>query len=457
MKMEPHLETLLPQLELRVLHGPQAGSRLMLSVGDYVLGTDDECEVMLAGPRMAVMHAKLRFDGDQPSISPMDGPVLDSQGNEISGEFPLALGMPVELGGIWITVDEVDSPWPSTEALIPSPSPHPESSAAEDNSPMSPDTQIPIPAMTRDDEVQRRKALRLLSASMASLLALAIVGIVAALWLAGDAGNEVRKIAQPTAEDARAKELRQQLAKALPGRQMTVMTRAGGMPIITAYVADTAMANQLAELVRKHAGNAAMVVYVDTDLLERARILVLQFQGDGSRAMIEVQAVSNGIASIRGAVASTGTRDEVFDLLRGGVPGLRGFDATLKTADDLPALLTDRIASVGLAKKLQVVSEQPEFVLRGTLTDEDLQRWEALLVQFTTEFGRLLPIRATLAQLQRRPPVEIRTVIGGAMPFIVTAAGTRIGPGGNANGQTLLVVRDNEVIFDGAPRYRMPR
>jgi len=43
MKIEPHLESMLPQLELRVLFGPQSGSRLTLSPGDYLLGTDEDC------------------------------------------------------------------------------------------------------------------------------------------------------------------------------------------------------------------------------------------------------------------------------------------------------------------------------------------------------------------------------------------------------------------------------
>ena len=72
MKIEPNLETLLPQLELRVLHGPQAGSRLILFVGEYTLGTDDECEVMLAGPRLMGLHAKLKICLLYTSPSPRD-------------------------------------------------------------------------------------------------------------------------------------------------------------------------------------------------------------------------------------------------------------------------------------------------------------------------------------------------------------------------------------------------
>ena len=188
MKIEPQLEVLLPQLELRVLHGPQAGSRLTLSVGEYMLGTDDDCEVMLAGPRLMGVHAKLRIDTDAASISPIDGTVLDGHGKAISQDTPLALGMPVEIGGIWVSVDEVDAPWPSTETLIPQPvvTPLPESSDQNELS-----TAAPSHELTADQDVDAQRARvharRILIVSLAGLAMMGIVGIAGTLWLSQQA------------------------------------------------------------------------------------------------------------------------------------------------------------------------------------------------------------------------------------------------------------------------------
>jgi hypothetical protein len=43
------------------------------------------------------------------------------------------------------------------------------------------------------------------------------------------------------------------------------------------------------------------------------------------------------------------------------------------------------------------------------------------------------------------------------MPFVITDTGQRISIGGEANGHTITAIRDNEVIFDGAQRFRIPR
>ena len=132
MKLEPSLDTLQASVELRVLVGPQAGSCLNLSVGEYHLGTSDECEIILIGPRLEAVHAKLSFDGDQITITPGDGKICDAQGNEITDTFPLALGMPVDLGGIWVSVDNTAALWPDPADILPVP-PKPVAPTSDDS------------------------------------------------------------------------------------------------------------------------------------------------------------------------------------------------------------------------------------------------------------------------------------------------------------------------------------
>ena len=123
MKLEPSFDTLQAQVELRVLVGPQAGSSLSLGIGDYSLGTSDECEIILMGSRLEAIHAKLSFDGDQITVKPVEGKVCDAQGNEIMDTFPLTLGMPFDLGGVWVSVDSVDARWPDPADVLPTPAP----------------------------------------------------------------------------------------------------------------------------------------------------------------------------------------------------------------------------------------------------------------------------------------------------------------------------------------------
>lgn len=455
MKIEPHLESMLPQLELRVLHGLQSGSRLTLFIGDYVLGTDDECEVMLAGPRLRGVHARLQFDGDRAAITPLDGKVLDAQGNEIGENFPLALGMPVDLGGVWICVDEIDTPWPATDELIPHPAPQP-TTVREESVRSTPTAATALPAIPKQDS-NRKHARRVLVFAMSTLATIALLGIVGAGWLA-TRSVETPTPAPPRNEDGKQLDaLMARLAETFPGRSISVKPGAGGVTVVTAYAADKTMADRMETSIRKYAGTPIVQLFRDDSMLDSAREVTRKFRQDGTRAMAQVTEVSNGVAVVKGTIVSNSTRDELLEALRNGVAGLRSIDASLRNAEELPSVLSDRIANAGLSKKLQVVSQQPEFILRGALSEEDMQRWESLLLDFSNEFGRLLSIRATIALLQQRPPVDIKTIVGGPMPFIITESGQRISIGGETNGHTVSAIRDNEVIFDGNQRYRIPR
>lgn len=455
MKIEPHLETLLPQLELRVLHGPQAGSRLTLFVGEYTLGTDDECEVMLAGPRLMGMHARLKIDADTASISPVDGNILDANGKQILGDTPLAIGMPVEIGGVWISVDEVDAPWPTTETLIPQPSAASSPAPAESSEPS-----LMSEAETRgesDFSAQRTRAKRLLIISMTCLASVAVLGVAGAFWLSSQPMTPTNESVASASPMPSAATLSDRLAEAFPGRIVQVTSGNGGATVVTAYATDGAMANRMQQMIRKFDGTAVTQLFSDDAMLESASSVALKFRQEGTRAVVRVTEMKNGTVSLRGVVASQSVRDELMDNLKNSVPGLRGIDISVQGIDELPSLLTDRLTLADLSKKLQIVSRQPEFTLRGNLSEEEIQRWETVLTQFSEEFGQILPIRAMISLQQKRPPINVQTVVGGSMPFVITDTGQRIGVGGEANGHTISAIRDDEIVFDGTLRFRIPR
>ncbi len=451
MKIEPHLQSVLPQIELRVLYGPQSGSRLVLAPGDFLLGTGDDCAIMLAGPRIRECHARLAFDSEQPTITPVDGEVFDSQGNQVTDTMPLTPGMPFELGGIWIAVDDPDAPWPDPEAIV--------AMAGLAPAAATPAAAAAAPAMeAKGEPPQKRRARFVLMGALSVIISIAIAAITISVWLVTRAEPPKPTVVKfgPGPEPAATRELRRILAEVAPGQQMTVTTRIDGTPKVEGFVPDKAMATLVQRAIRKLSSTADITLRVDSEMLEAARNVVAR-QNAPARAMLTVSEVRNGNVVLSGAVTTTSVRDVIVDAIRAEVPGVRDIGGNLYTAEDLSGVLMDRMASAGLAGKLQVVDKQPEFILRGRLNEGDMARWEKLLLGFTDDYGALLPIRATVTVLQRKPPVNVQMIVGGPMPFVVTDHGQHIGRGGDANGHTLSAVRDNEVVFDGNERFRIPR
>ena len=88
MYTEPSFDDISEQLELRVLQGPQSGSRLSISSGEYILGKSDACAIILNGPRIEDEHAQITIEDQEVQISGLEGSVSDAQGNEIQQQAP---------------------------------------------------------------------------------------------------------------------------------------------------------------------------------------------------------------------------------------------------------------------------------------------------------------------------------------------------------------------------------
>ena len=455
MKLEPSLETLQARIELRVLFGPQTGSRLQVAPGNYDLGEGDECEVILSGPKMLGRHAQLSFDGEQLTISPLDGKVCDAQGNEISESFPLGLGMPVEMGGIWISVDDVDAEWPDPTDVVsimpPAAAASATSTSAEDSSTEKNDS---------TDEKPRRRAKAALITSITALTVMGIAGITLAAWLVNHPNQPTTTLdATPKAalpDPPNLHKVRQILGTTAAGSSVEVIVTRDRRLLIKGFVPDQASKTALTTVLETLTPPPQIDLQVDADLSAAAATLLAE-RIDPASAKLKVESVSGGVLTIEGAVLTQRARDAVMDLLQTSLPGLKRVNASIVMAEDLPQLLQDQLAASGLLKKIQIIDKQPEFILRGTLTDDDMRRWENLIVNFTDRYGKLLPIKAVFKLTTRKPPVNVQAIVGGTTPFVITENGDRITRGGDVNGNTLMIVKDTEIIFEGSERFRISR
>ena len=454
MKLEPSFDTLQAQVELRVLVGPQAGSSLSLGIGDYSLGTSDECEIILMGSRLEAIHARLSFDGDQITVKPVEGKVCDAQGNEILDTFPLTLGMPVDLGGVWVSVDSVDARWPDPADVLPTTAPP---SPVEQTV-----TESEIPTQAADNPASRlrnrAKITLIISAVGLSLIVLAGISVMA--WM----------IEQQTHPKIVATESNP-VVPTIPVNQQKILQIIQNLDLassvemkisdkgtvsVSGYLPDSNTKKRLIQVLDNISPSPKTELYVDSELLEAAR-KVLADKLDPARAKLKADSITNGVLKVRGAVSMQTAKESAYELVKSEVAGVRQIDGVILQADDLPQQFQEKIISAGLAKKLQVISRQPEFVLRGAMSEEDLRNWETVLTEFNEDYGKILPIRATIRVVQKKSPFNVQIVVGGNMPFVITESGQRVTRGGDINGHTLITIKDTEVIFDGNEKIKISR
>lgn len=447
-----------PELELRVFYGPQAGSRLVLAAGHYLIGSSDECTIILNGPRIEDEHALIDFDDALPSITPLNGKVSDAQGNSIDGRLPLSFGMPLEIGGVWIAVDYIDSPWPDPTSVAPISSASPVAVPELLNTTIS--SSVPVSSIKLVLPTYFKSNARLivgLSAMFFLLMVISGAGFFA--WSLQNKSDDQELVA--TTESLRLEplylqRLRKQLNDLTGKDHLNVMFTADGVVTVTGYVEDLRVKKNVENILKDYSPVPTSIIYAQDQIFQLSKKLI-DDNINSNRAMLNTESFNAGTLKINGTVSSASIRDEIFDLIKNGVPGISKIDGSIMLADDLPKKLEDEITSSGLARRFQVVTRQPEFFLRGKLTENEFNIWEKLLVRFTDSYGSLLPIRANIATLQTTLPVNIETIVGGSTPFVITKKGERIERGGDINGNVLTVVKDNEIIFDGNERFRIGR
>ena len=454
MKLEPSLEALQQQIELRVLLGPQAGSRLTLSPGEYELGSGDECSIILSGPKIENCHAQLEFDGETVSITPVEGKISNAQGVEITETFMLTLGMPIEIGGIWISVDDVDAEWPNPTDVVPVMLPVPPADSPSEAAQTQ--TAVPTESASTTTGLWSKKIL----ITALSLLGLTVAAIAALLIWANVSGQEpkapsVRAAAPPT-EPPSMKKVRDIVASSGIGATIEISATRDHKVLVKGFVPDQRIANSLQLALSEVSPPPTTELQIDAVLMDTAVQMIAE-KIDPARAKLKVESVTAGVLSLEGAVVSQSVRESVMDLLHAGLPNLKNIHSSIVLTEDLPQILQEQLSDTGLLKKIQIVDRQPEFILRGSLTEEEMQRWESLIVKFSEKYGKLLPVRATMKLAFRKPPVHVQAIIGGNMPFVITESGERVTRGGDINGNTLLIVKDNEIIFEGSEKFRIAR
>ncbi|MDK2123478.1 type III secretion system inner membrane ring subunit SctD [Parachitinimonas caeni] len=451
-------------LELRVIHGIQAGARLPLAEGSYLLGSGERADVVLRGPAISEEHATLTISANQITLTPGNGPITLANGSHIQSAYDLAIGATFCLGGIWLCVDEPASAWPAPIELI---APAPIDSATRDSSadqtndqpalPPPPRTEPALGTLPENDLAapsadhqhnQRPKAF--FQHILLSSIAIVVIGTVLFVVFSK----------RPSEQPQQAKlEPKQQLLNAIKASHLSShykLQAVGDGFIVNAHVKDDAARAALARQLLSLPVKSTLRITTDANLLAGAQPIIEQ-----SGLPIKVTATGGGSIQITGAAPGSDRLEQLLQSLQEEVPGIRHIDNQVLLPDDLISQLKAALGRADLLSKVKLIAatrdNQRTLDLSGTLSADDFDRWEKLFTDFTQRYGSMLPIKASFIRLARPLPFGIRSVVGGDMPYVITQSGEKIIAGGKIGAYRLASVSDSEIIFEGPERVRVAR
>jgi type III secretion system YscD/HrpQ family protein len=403
-------------IELRILHGPQAGSTMPLEPGEpYTLGAADTCAVLLAGSQVEGEHVELTADLKGIQVMPLDGRVMTIDRSEVNPGQTVPLGTALRLGRVKLTIDSVDAPWPHDDALEEPDLIVPEAvqpPAGEDD-PVELPGQPEIAAAAIAPKPPRRNLFPSVLLGGAAML---LMGAAVAAWVTS--GESESPGADATA----------------PSKVAPVFSAAEGAVPVASSPASAPQVKLMSQAERLNAVTS-----------------FAQRQAVPGEVELSVEPSGPGALRIVGAASTQARLNKVIETAGTELAAAGPISFAVLLRSELPQRFEDRLHSADLARKFKVVRREPEMDLQAVLTAHEVRVWEKLFMEFTRQYGTVLTIHAQVRQERDEIEAQIESVVGGAFPYIVTTGGRRVGPGGVLEGRTLAAIRDGEIIFaDGS-------
>ena len=97
---------------LKVFSGPHVGAEVLLGDGDHVLGSGEDCDVILNDRLIAERHVRLSIHGNEVTCVPLDQAKVFIDGREIA-EQRLGAFQYFTVGNTHLGIGPADQPWPN--------------------------------------------------------------------------------------------------------------------------------------------------------------------------------------------------------------------------------------------------------------------------------------------------------------------------------------------------------
>ena len=457
-------------VELRVLHGPQAGARLPLQAGQaYRIGTGDGCDIVLGGAQVAPEHALLSVDENGITIVPLQGAVGTLAGALDADGAALPLGTVLRLGLVKLTVAQADDEWLPDESLQPVEAPEPDA-ASETIAPEDP----VLDAVPAKDDARPAKNMRSTHRRLQRrsrhrvVMGMSALAVLAATWsvLAFFGVNPVKADASVRAASAAASAASggviarvdataavAELVKAFPHGKLEPRRQADGTWVIEGRLKTDEERQILREAASALAVPVELKVIVNQDRIDAVKRFAQESQVP-ERILLRVEAGQGDVLRVVGAAS---TAEQAAALQQKGRQELAAFEPVeydIADAAQLREKFTAMLRAAGLEGKVRAVKEEPQLVMRAVFTPQETRTFEAAFADFARQYGSVLPISMQVQPERDVVAGQIAAVVGGAFPYVVTTTGQRVAPGGSLAGHTLIAVRDGEIELSEGLRVR---
>lgn len=448
-----------PQYILKVLSGPHLGAEVQLAAGDYRLGRDESCDIVLSDRSLSGEHALFAIGPDGIKVQSLAGEVrIDHQPHQDAARL-LSFFTVIGLGTTHVAVGPEAAAWPE---LLPPAQP---AATAMQATPAQP-AAATLPAIAIGEAVtvtavskampapvDRRRSLRRWAARAAALLLLLGIGV-------GAAANRDGLLAQraiepaPTAEAEAAVPSPRELLVAMLhddelAKGLRVVEDRRGRLTVEGHVDTVAAQAALAERLKQSPEPVQVRVVAGDQMVDTARDTLAALGYD-----LDVAYAGDGALRLAGYVPEASDLQRAVDIVQRDVAGLAGIRNEVMTDRAIMAALEEQLRKAGLGEAIRLRLEaNKKITAKGNLRTDDMLAWTTIQADFDRSYGRYLEIVPQVTETRRDQPLpgvqlNVRAIGFGDLPYVILGDGEKYLEGSVlTDGWTIQRIRPREVVL----------
>ncbi len=406
---------------LKILTGPHVGSEAALSSGVYLLGSGEDCDIILHDTSLAEQHFQLKLDTDSIGLSIfaedhpcyVDGEEIDSKSFEIK---PYQV---ISTGTFFFTLGPAQEAWPPIELLgVGQNFKQAEDKASEeipkDDSPQPSSISVAWQQLWGGDRPANRIYLS---------VGIALVGIGLSLLFIVLTTTDIPRENLET----RSVEINRIIEDYVVDATVRSISHDGEKMLhIQGYTDTDARREAFMEALGKAKITAQTEIYSSERLKLAVSVILGQFLSPETDK-VEVNGVPGfpGKVVLSGYVEQSEVWERALDVIKKDVQGLQSHDDQVQTMDAAVHELNQMLTAQGLSDQVDInINDHTIYLIWQTLSDDEQKRLATLSQEFREKFNNQPP----LADAKQVKPemnefeldVKIQSVSFGKSPYIET-------------------------------------
>lgn len=426
---------------LKILSGPHQGAEVALDEGELVIGSSQNCDLIISDTLVSGEHLKIVVTDTGASIVPLASPVYYN-GEEISKDeyFPVEPFKFISVGSTHFIIGPVEGEWPALSAAdIPNLTRlEKEVEAAEEKifeekeietlegegGPPVDLEPVPGSEISGFEKIWKEKKNWIIGATCLVLLILLAVGIV--FWKFKKSPEVPEKV------DEKA-EIAKVIAITQFPQRFTIDEKED-FYYVKGWVSNNEEQNKIEESLRKLGPNIITELRSQDQAVENLK----DFLNANQATTVFVETIEPGKVRLYGYYGDDAAWDRVKESVLKDMPGLKLVKDDVWTPNKLYPVISEVLNASNVTEIVQLVPQIDGIILKGVVSKADIPKVKEAILQFQSKVGQTIPIKN---QIIVAKPEDLHldldmdsVIIGGGNAFIITKNGQRIFEGGVLKG-----------------------